>query len=66
MNKLRGIVILIIGVGLLLLPFRLLGLSGNAPGDGGPNFVPIFQAMFSLACAIIAFTIAWMLLNRRS
>lgn len=66
MRKLWGIIVLLVGVGLLSLPFRLLGISGNAPGDGGPNFVPVFQALCSLAGASIALVIAWFLLKRRA
>jgi hypothetical protein len=66
MRKLWGIIVLLVGVGLLSLPFRLLGISANAPGDGGPNFVPVFQALYSLTGALVALIIAWVLLKRRS
>lgn len=65
MRKFFGIVVLLSGVGLLLLPFRLLGVSGNAPGDGGPNFVPAFQALGSLASALVVLGVAWLLLKQR-
>lgn len=65
MRTLWGIIVLLVGVGLLVLPFRLLGISGNAPGDGGPNFVPAFQALCSLAGALVAAIVAWFLLKRR-
>ncbi len=43
MRKVWGCITLLIGTGLLWLPFRLLGISGNAPGDGGPNFIPFIR-----------------------
>ena len=58
-----GIAALLIGIALLCLPFRLLGTSANGPGDGGPNFVPAFQALCSLAGAAAALFIAWVLLK---
>lgn len=66
MRRLWGIITLLVGGVLLWLPFRLLGISGNAPGDGGPNFVPVFQALCSLSGALVALIIAWFLLKRRS
>jgi hypothetical protein len=66
MRTLCGIIVLLVGGGLLCLPFRLLGILGNAPGDGGPNFVPVFQSLCSLAGALVALIVAWFLLKRRS
>lgn len=66
MRKLYGIIILLVGIGLLSFPFRLLGISANAPGDGGPNFIPAFQALCSLAGGCMAMVIAWLLLKQRA
>jgi len=65
MRTLWGIIILFVGLGLLALPFRLLGISANAPGDGGPNFVPAFQALCSVAGAFVSLILAWFLLRKR-
>jgi hypothetical protein len=66
MRKLWGVIAMLGGVALIGLPFKLLGISGNSPGDGGPNFVPAFQALCSLSGALLALIIAWRLLKRRS
>lgn len=60
-----GIIALLVGVGLLTVPLHVLRISGNAPGDGGPNFVPLFQALCSLFGALVALIVAWFLLKRR-
>jgi hypothetical protein len=64
MKKTYGCIALFIGLGLLWLPFQLLRFSSNAPGDGGPNFIPGIQALASLVDSLIAFASTWFFLKR--
>ncbi|CAN5410677.1 hypothetical protein BH23VER1_BH23VER1_02120 [soil metagenome] len=61
MKKAVGTLALLVGFGLFVVPYRILGTTANAPGDGGPNFVPLFQLVFSgvgiIACFIVAYTL---------
>lgn len=57
---------LLVGIILIAVSINILRVPGNAPGDGGPNFVPIFQALCSLGGACLSFTIAWFLFKRPS
>jgi hypothetical protein len=66
MKKGIGVIVLLIGLGLLAVPFNVLTGSSNSPGDGGLNFVPLFQAVGAIAGALVAFLISWLLLKRRS
>ncbi len=50
-----GIAILGCGLCLLAVPFWIFRdpNSFNAPGDGGPNFLPIFQSMAAVGGAVV-------------
>jgi len=66
MRTLCGIFALLFGIVLTAVPFSILRVPANAPGDGGPNFVPLIQTLCALAGAVVAIIVAWFLLKRRS
>jgi len=48
-----GIAILGCGLCLLAVPFCVLKVPMNAAGDGGPNFLPIFQSIAAVGGAVV-------------
>lgn len=60
-----GIIILGCGLCLFAVPFFVLSGPINAPGDGGPNFLPIFQSLAAVGGAVLFVVIGLAVIFKR-